>query len=137
MRRGRAIFASSFKRPISKSEGQSFPARPAKPAGLPIHLGKRIAERHDALRVKAMHEAEGMADLMQRLLQKPFAQQRRIAAKPQPVKRNDRCPAGMVGHAKNEIQVGRVKIGIRYHEDTTSGGSACLLEQRVGAILSV
>jgi hypothetical protein len=92
----------------------------------PIGFGDGIAERHDAMPVDAVPEAEAMANFVHGLLEEALFQQGVVRPGPQAMDRHDGGPPGR--HPEHEIEVRQVKIDFGDRENTASRRSPRLGE---------
>jgi hypothetical protein len=71
-----------------------------------------MAEVHNAGRVRAMSQAQGMAELMDRLLEHAQAPHLLVGREAQPAQRDHRSTAARLGHPEDEVQIAREEIEI-------------------------
>src|SRR5512144_597182 len=92
-------------------------AHSAQAMAFAVSVDERVAEVHDALRVRAMSEAQGMAELVDRLLQRAHALCLAVRSQSQPAQRDHRGAAMGLGHAEDKTEGVRieVRLGNRQH----------------------
>ena len=101
-----------------------------------VGLPQGIAEPHDAARIGAMAEPEGVAELVHRLLQCAAAKALVVGVEMEPEQRDDAGSSARLGDAKDKVQIAGVQIDVGDGEHALGPDRKRQAEQGVGMELT-